>query len=47
MNYTDYLWIKLIVLFLIVFFVNLIYAAVTGKTIEEARRDRSSAERQD
>lgn len=39
MDFTDFLWLKLIALCLLAFFGNLIYAAITGKSLEEARRD--------
>ncbi len=42
MEYTDYLLYKFIALVAIVFFVNLIYAAVTGRSIEQERFDKQS-----
>lgn len=44
MDYTTYLWTKAILLLLVVAAVNFFYALVTGKTIEQARRDRQSAQ---
>ena len=41
MNYTDYLWAKAIALTVIVFVVNVVYAAITGKSIEQARNDKA------
>lgn len=43
MEFTDYIWIKFIALCVIVFFANLIYAAFTGKSIEQARNDKERA----
>lgn len=39
MDYTDWLWIKLIGAVVIVGLVNFIYTLITGKSIAEARRD--------
>lgn len=41
MSYTDYLWIKAIALVVIVFVVNFVYAAATGRTIEQVRNDKA------
>ena len=43
-HFTDWLWIKLIGGALIIGIVSFIYALVTGKTIEEARRERRAQE---
>lgn len=43
MSFTDFMWLKLIVLIVIVFFVNLIFTAITGRSIEQVRRDREAA----
>lgn len=40
MEYTDYIIYKFIALVALVFVVNLIYAWVTGRTIEQERFDR-------
>lgn len=40
MSFVEWLLLKAIALVVIVFVVNLIYAAVTGKSIAQARRDR-------
>lgn len=39
MEYTDYIIYKFIALVALVFVVNVIYAAVTGRTIEQERFD--------
>lgn len=39
MSYTDWMIAKLIVLGLIVFFVSMIYTAITGKSIARVRTD--------
>ena len=43
MSVVEFMWIKLLVLVAVVFVVNVIYAAITGRSIEQARRDRSKA----
>jgi len=45
MEFTDYMWIKLVVLGLLAFFGNLIFTFLTGKSLSEVRRD--IAERED
>jgi hypothetical protein len=45
MDYTSYLWIKAGAIIAIVFVVNFVYRIVNGRTIEQARRDRESAQR--
>lgn len=39
MDYVDYLWIKAGAILVIVFVVNLLYSAITGRSIEQDRRD--------
>ena len=46
MDYTDYMILKAISLCIIVFFVNLIYSFITGRTLEEARRDTHTARKE-
>lgn len=43
MNFTDYMLYKAIALIAIVFIVNLVFSAITGRSIEQVRRDRESA----
>ena len=45
MDYITYVIIKFCVLVGLVFIVGTIYAAVTGQTLEQARRDREAAQR--
>lgn len=40
MSYTDYIIIKFVALVVLSAVVNLIYAAFTGRSIEEARNDK-------
>ena len=40
MEFTDYLWMKLIILGGIAFFGNFIFTLMTGRTIEEVLRDK-------
>ena len=47
MNFTDYMWIKLIVLALLAFFANFFFTLITGKTIEEALNERRNREGRD
>ena len=47
MNFTDYMWIKLIVLGLLAFFGNFFFTLITGKTIEEALNERQNREGRD
>lgn len=47
MDFGDYIIWKAVALCVIVAVVNFIYAAVTGKTIEEALRDNRAAAPQD
>jgi len=47
MEFTDYLIIKAIVLIVAAFLINLIYSAVTGKLLTQARNDKASAQKQD
>lgn len=42
MDYSDYLIYKFVALVVIVFLVNFFYAAATGRTIEQVRRDKES-----
>lgn len=44
MSYVDYLITKAIVLAVIVFAVNLVYAFIFGRTIEEVLRDKQKAQ---
>jgi uncharacterized membrane protein len=46
-DFGDYIIWKAVGLLVLVFVVNFLYAAVTGKTIEEALRDRAAAKGQD
>lgn len=39
MDFTDWLWIKLIGGAVIIFVVNFIYTWITGRSIQEARRE--------
>ena len=39
MDYTDWLWIKLIGLVLLAFFGNFFYTLFTGRSLEEERTD--------
>lgn len=43
MTYGEYLVYKLIALAVIVFVVNMVYTAATGRTLEQARRDNQAA----
>ena len=43
MDFTGYMICKFIVLVLLAFFGNLIFSAVTGRSLEEVRRDREAA----
>jgi hypothetical protein len=45
MEFTDYMWLKLIAMGLLAFFGNLIFTFLTGKSLTEVRRD--TAERED
>lgn len=47
MSFTDYMWIKLIVLGLLAFFGNFFFTLFTGKTIEEALNERRNREDRD
>jgi len=47
MDYTDYLLIKAGLLIIAAFVVNLVYSAVTGKSLTAVRRDRASAQQRD
>lgn len=40
MEFSDFLMWKFILIVAVVGIVNFLYAAITGRTIEEARRDR-------
>ena len=42
-DFIDFMIWKLIVLAVIVFAINLVYTAITGKSIEQARRDTATA----
>ncbi len=44
MDFTGYMIIKFIVLVLLAFFGNLIFSAITGRSLEEVRRDTEAAE---
>lgn len=43
MDFTGYLILKFIVLVALAFFGNLIFSAVTGRSLEEVRRDTAAA----
>lgn len=45
MNFSDYLLYKAVALVAIVMVGNFVYAFVTGKTIEEARRDKAQGQK--
>jgi len=40
MDFTDWLWLKLIILGVLAFFGNLFFTLITGRTIGEALRER-------
>jgi hypothetical protein len=44
MDFTDYLWAKLIVFGTLAFLINFVYRLVTGRSLEADRRDREAAE---
>lgn len=44
MDFSDYLWIKFFVLVGLAFFGNLFYTIFTGKSLEQERNDRESAQ---
>ena len=43
MDFVDFMFWKAVAIVALVFFVSMIYTAVTGRSIEQARRDRSEA----
>jgi len=43
MDFTGYMVAKFIVLVLLAFFGNLIFSAITGRSLEEVRRDTEAA----
>lgn len=45
MSFVDYLWWKLIALGILAFIVNFVYTLRTGKSIEEARREKDRADK--
>lgn len=47
MDYSDYLWIKFWCLIALAFFGNLIYSAITGRSLEQDRRDKAETRRPD
>jgi hypothetical protein len=47
MEFTDYLWTKLIVLAILAFFANFFYRLFTGRSLEEDLRGKAAAERED
>ena len=47
MDYIDYLWIKFFVLVFAAFAINLVYSALTGKTLGQAQTDKEAAPRED
>ena len=47
MDYIEYKLAAAIVLVIACFFVNLIYSAITGKTLGQAQTDTKAAQRQD
>lgn len=47
MEYTDYLWFKLIALGVLAFALNFVYTLFTGRSLKQDRRDKAAAEHED